>query len=84
MLLWFGVSMKMFEDANIPIQNWIFATISMGSLELFFRTGDLFVWNEDGTRFWVAFYVGELLSLAKVKIYDTCSGADFNVSFTQV
>jgi len=65
MLLWFGVSMKMFEDANIPIQNWIFATISMGSLELFFRTGDLFVWNEDGTRFWVAFYVGVTVACLK-------------------
>lgn len=59
-LLWYGVSMKMFEDANIPIQSWIFATISMGTLELFFLAGDLFVWNEDGTRFWVAYYVGKL------------------------
>jgi Lung seven transmembrane receptor len=58
-LVWYGVSMKMFEDANIPIQSWIFATISMGTLELFFLAGDLFVWNEDGTRFWVAYYVGK-------------------------
>ena len=33
-------------------------TISIGTLELFFRTGDLFVWNEDGSRFWIAFYLG--------------------------
>lgn len=32
-LLWYGVAMKMYEDANIPIQSWIFATISMGTLE---------------------------------------------------
>jgi hypothetical protein len=31
--LWYGVAMKMYEDANIPIQSWIFATISMGTLE---------------------------------------------------
>lgn len=64
MLLWYGITMKIYEDANIPIQTWIFGTIAMGCLELFFRTGDLFVWNEDGTRFWIAYYVGEY-SLAR-------------------
>ena len=59
LLLWYGIRMKMFEDASIPIQTWIFGTICMGTLELFFRTGDLFVWNEDGSRFSVAFYIGE-------------------------
>jgi hypothetical protein len=61
-LLWYGVTMKMFEDANIPIQSWIFGTICMGTLEVFFRSGDLFVWNEDGSRFWVAYYVGKCIS----------------------
>lgn len=61
-LCWYGITMKMHEDANIPIQSWIFATISMGCLELFFRSGDLFVWNEDGYRFWIAFYVGKYYS----------------------
>lgn len=60
-LMWYGITMKMHEDANIPIQNWVFATIAMGCLELFFKAGDMFVWNEDGSRFWVAFYVGTLL-----------------------
>ena len=58
LLLWYGITMKMYEDANIPIQSWIFGTISMGCLELFFRGGDLFVWNEEGKRFWAAFYIG--------------------------
>lgn len=58
-LLWYGIRMKMFEDANIPIQSWIFGTICMGTLEVFFRSGDLFVWNEDGSRFWIAYYIGE-------------------------
>lgn len=60
MLLWYGVTMKIHEEEIIPIQRWVFGTICMGTLELFFRTGDLFVWNEDGTRFWAAFYVGKL------------------------
>jgi hypothetical protein len=59
LLGWYGIAMKMYEDANIPIQSWIFGTICMGTLEVFFRSGDLFVWNEDGTRFWVAYYVGK-------------------------
>jgi Lung seven transmembrane receptor len=67
-LLWYGITMKVYEDANIPIQSWIFGTICVGTLEVFFRSGDLFVWNEDGTRFWVALYVGECAS-------DVCSVA---------
>lgn len=58
-LCWYGITMKIHEDANIPIQSWIFGTISMGCLELFFDAGDLFVWNEDGSRFWIAFYIGK-------------------------
>lgn len=64
-LLWYGITMKMFEDANIPIQSWIFGTICVGTLEVFFRSGDLFVWNEDGRRFWIAYYVGVILGVLK-------------------
>eukprot|EP00536_Pseudo-nitzschia_multiseries_P009783 jgi/Psemu1/297355/fgenesh1_pm.283_\ len=64
-LSWYGVAMKMFEDASIPIQSWIFGTICMGTLEVFFRAGDLFVWNEDGSRFWVAYYVGVIIGVLK-------------------
>ena len=59
LLTWYGIKMKIHEEHTIPIQQWIFATICMGTLELFFRSGDLFVWNEDGVRFWIAFYVGK-------------------------
>lgn len=64
-LLWYGIRMKMFEDAKIPIQTWIFGTICMGTLELFFRSGDLFVWNEDGSRFWIAYYIGVIVGVLK-------------------
>lgn len=57
--------MKLYEDAIIPIQKWILATIGMGLLEIFFKTGDLYVWNEDGTRFWFALYTGVLLGVFK-------------------
>ena len=51
--------MKYYEDEIIPIQKWILVTILMGLIEAFFRAGDFFVWNEDGTRFWFAMYIGE-------------------------
>jgi hypothetical protein len=63
MLAWYGITMRLHEESTIPIQRWIFGTICLGTLELFFRTGDLFVWNEDGTRFWFAFYVGKSLRI---------------------
>lgn len=56
---WYGCSMKYYEDEIIPIQRWILTTIFLGLVETFFRTGDLFVWNEDGTRFWFAMYSGK-------------------------
>eukprot|EP00531_Pseudo-nitzschia_arenysensis_P020941 CAMPEP_0116131078 /NCGR_PEP_ID=MMETSP0329-20121206/8816_1 /TAXON_ID=697910 /ORGANISM="Pseudo-nitzschia arenysensis, Strain B593" /LENGTH=535 /DNA_ID=CAMNT_0003625489 /DNA_START=53 /DNA_END=1663 /DNA_ORIENTATION=- len=65
LLLWYGVRMKMFEDANIPIQTWIFGTMCMGTLEVFFRAGDLFVWNEDGSRFLIAYYIGIIVGVLK-------------------
>uniref|UniRef100_A0A7S0XK24 GOST seven transmembrane domain-containing protein n=1 Tax=Pseudo-nitzschia delicatissima TaxID=44447 RepID=A0A7S0XK24_9STRA len=65
LLLWYGVRMKMFEESNIPIQTWIFGTMCMGTLEIFFRAGDLFVWNEDGSRFLIAYYIGIIVGVLK-------------------
>eukprot|EP00546_Thalassionema_frauenfeldii_P001963 CAMPEP_0178933814 /NCGR_PEP_ID=MMETSP0786-20121207/23502_1 /TAXON_ID=186022 /ORGANISM="Thalassionema frauenfeldii, Strain CCMP 1798" /LENGTH=287 /DNA_ID=CAMNT_0020611499 /DNA_START=493 /DNA_END=1356 /DNA_ORIENTATION=+ len=57
--------MKMHEDSYIPIQRWIMGTILMGLLETFFRSGDYWVWNEDGSRFWFALYTGVLIGVLK-------------------
>lgn len=65
LLLWYGTSMKIYEEAKIPIQGWILGTIAMGCLEVFFRTGDLFLWNEEGNRFWAAFYIGVVVGVLK-------------------
>jgi len=62
---WYGVKMKMHEDSYIPIQRWIMGTILMGLLETFFRSGDYWVWNEDGSRFWFALYTGVLIGVLK-------------------
>lgn len=65
LMLWYGIGMKIYEEAKIPIQGWILATIAMGCLEVFFRTGDLFLWNEEGNRFWAAFYIGVVVGVLK-------------------
>lgn len=65
LLLWYGLSMRCHQDAVIPIQQWILTTISISFLEAFFKAGDYWVWNEDGTRFWFAMYTGVLLGVAK-------------------
>jgi len=65
LLLWYGLSMRCYQDAVIPIQQWILTTISISFLEVFFKAGDYWVWNEDGTRFWFAMYTGVLLGVAK-------------------
>jgi len=65
LLAWYFVSMKLYEDSTIPIQYWIMGTIVLGELEVFFKAGDFWVWNEDGTRFIIAMYTGVLLGVFK-------------------
>ncbi len=60
-MLWYGLSMRHYSDATIPIQKWVLGTIVLGWLELFFRTGDYFVWNEYGKRVWSFAYMGTSL-----------------------
>lgn len=50
LLFWYGCCMFMNENSRIPIEKWILMTIIIGLLEMLFRTGDAFVWNEEGTR----------------------------------
>lgn len=68
LFMWYGVSMKCNEDSIIPIQQWILTTIGIGFMEVFFKAGDYWVWNEDGTRFWFAMYIGLLLGVSKQAI----------------
>ena len=65
LVVWYGYLMHKYEDSRIPIEKWIFMTISMGALEMLFRTGDHFVWNEDGYRMNLAVYVGILMGVLK-------------------
>jgi hypothetical protein len=46
------------EESRIPIEKWILMTIVLGLLEMFFRTGDYMIWNEDGYRQDLTMYLG--------------------------
>ena len=59
LFLWYGGSMQCYSESRIEVQSWIILSIGLGFLETFFKTGDYFVWNEDGTRVWYAMYVGK-------------------------
>ena len=59
LFLWYGLSMQCYSESRIEVQKWIILSIGLGFLETFFKTGDYFVWNEDGTRVWYAMYVGK-------------------------
>lgn len=48
--VWYWCGMKMFQDAAIPIQKYIIATIILGLFELFTRALDLGIWNMQGLR----------------------------------
>jgi len=50
LLLWYHCGTRMYQDAAIPIQKYILATMVIGFLELFFKTLDYGFWNVDGQR----------------------------------
>lgn len=62
---WYGLKMSLFRDEIIPIQKWMAVTIGIGLLEVFFKAGDLWVWNVDGDRFWFTLYVGVIVGVLK-------------------
>jgi hypothetical protein len=62
---WYACSMNRYRDAIIPIQKWVLATIGIGLLEVFFKAGDLWVWNVDGDRFWFSLYTGVVVGTLK-------------------
>jgi hypothetical protein len=59
--LWYYCGMKMYQDAAIPIQKYIFATMILGLSEVSFRAGDFYVWNLKGLRSDGLMYTGKLI-----------------------
>lgn len=53
------------EESRIPIEKWVLMAILLGCLEMFFRTGDYLVWNEDGKRHNFIMYIGIALGVTK-------------------
>lgn len=63
--VWYGIKMSIHRDEVIPIQKWMVGTILIGLLEVFFKSGDLWVWNVDGYRFWFSLYTGVVVGVLK-------------------
>jgi Lung seven transmembrane receptor len=57
-ILWYYCGMRMFQEASIPIQRFILATLILGLVEFFFRALDLGLWNVDGTRSEAVIWIG--------------------------
>ncbi|KAL7542566.1 hypothetical protein ACHAXR_012384 [Thalassiosira sp. AJA248-18] len=65
LIAWYGIKMSCHGDEVIPIQKWVVGTIGIGLLEVFFKAGDLWVWNVDGERFWFSLYTGVIVGVMK-------------------
>ena len=61
----YAVKMSINGDSIILVQKWVLCTIGMGLLEVFFKAGDLWVWNVDGDRFWFSLYTGVIVGVLK-------------------
>ena len=61
--LWYYIGMRMFQEAAIPIQKYILASIILGFLGTAFFAIDLLFWNINGTRSVVVMYIGKFLNL---------------------
>lgn len=86
--LWYYCGMKMFQDAAIPIQKYIFATMILGLFEVLFRTADLFVWNLKGFRSDALMYPGKLDGTVQNErwsyiVFSTVSRCSFQLSSTR-
>jgi len=62
---WYGLKMSIHRDEIIQVQQWMMGTIFIGLLEVFFKMGDLWVWNVDGNRFWFTLYTSILAGVLK-------------------
>jgi len=63
--LWYFCGMKMYQDAAIPIQKFILATMILGFLEVTFRAADLIIWNVEGVQSDVVTYTALALGVLK-------------------
>lgn len=65
LFLWFGTLMYINEDHRIEIEKWILFAITLGLLEMIFRTGDYYIWNSDGIRSSFIIWIGILAGVLK-------------------
>ena len=59
LVLWYSCGMRIFQEAAIPIQKYILATIVLGFLESSFQALNLYVWNLNGVESPILIYIGK-------------------------
>lgn len=67
LILWtmYGCAMKVNAAHRIEIEKWIMLAISLGLLEMIFRSLDYFIWNVHGYRSTFIIYIGVLTGVLK-------------------
>ena len=61
----YAVLMHVNKESRIPIEKWIFMTITMGLGEMIFRSSDYFLWNLSGHRPMLLLYLGIVVGVLK-------------------
>ena len=68
LMTWYLLLMKKNSDSRIPIEKWILVPIILGSIEMFFRTADCYLWNMSGRRIAFVVYLRILFGVCKNSI----------------
>jgi Lung seven transmembrane receptor len=63
--VWYGYAMKVNSAYRIEIEKWVMLAISLGLLEMIFRTLDYVQWNAEGYRSTFIIWVGVLTGVLK-------------------
>jgi hypothetical protein len=68
--LWYHCGMRMYQEAAIPIQKYILATMVVGFLEVSSLGIDLYIWNVNGHRYPAVAYTGEFFPITNEVVQD--------------
>lgn len=65
LFIWYSLLMKLNYEYRIDIEKWIITAISLGLLEMIFRTMDYLIWNSNGIRSNPVIWIGILCGVCK-------------------
>ena len=65
LFIWYAILMYYHRNSSIPIEKWIFMTITIGFFEIASRTFDFITWNGNRIRHVYLAYFGLLFGIIK-------------------